>query len=215
MELIWVNSRLTVSKNGKMIVLKSDVIQAIKDHQNLIMEHIMLRHEEIVDLVNNTRVTITLYKDNVYVNLRDWFVPEDDSEKLIPTKRGVILTPSEWSQLLDELCREPISHFAIAKESFKACLSDNIAMLKHDQCHGCQIDHGSQRQHTCLGQDYYGNPISDVDAYSFMASKNITLEQYNRTFIQRLCGEKPTMNPVHYLAYCSQEHVMHELLKEL
>lgn len=216
MELTWEKTRLVVAKNEKSIILKPFTIDAIKEKQHAVMEYIAKGEEATVELYAGTRLNISSYKGELYVNLRDWFTPKD-GDKMIPTKRGVILTVSEWSQLIECLLIQPrtLNQLYLAKESFKIVLRQNIDTLKRRNCNGCRIDHGSQREHSCLGSDYFGNPIDMVEEYGFLAMKNITIAQFTDVFFEKLRGAPPAMNPIQYLAYCYQERVSHELCTEL
>jgi hypothetical protein len=45
-----------------------------------------------------TRVTIKTFADNIYVDIRDYFTKDST---ILPTRRGVTLTKTEWQQLCD------------------------------------------------------------------------------------------------------------------
>ena len=53
----------------------------------------------------------------------------------------------------------------LAVETLCFCLSRCINKLAKENCYGCQIDHPSQRNHTCLGIDYHLNPIDLVEIH--------------------------------------------------
>ena len=63
--------------------------------------------------------------------------------------------------------------------AFSDVITRQIYTLARTHCNGCKISHPSQREHTCLGIDYYLNPVDNVELYfdEAYANKNLILNE--------------------------------------
>jgi hypothetical protein len=50
----------------------------------------------------------------------------------------------------------------VLMDSFEETVTKRITFLSSSGCAGCAVDHPSQRQHTCLGQDYWYQKVDRV-----------------------------------------------------
>lgn len=49
----------------------------------------------------NIKIEPSEFKGKIYVNIREWYKPNPEEDKLLPGKKGISLNMKEWNQIVE------------------------------------------------------------------------------------------------------------------
>jgi hypothetical protein len=58
--------------------------------------------QHVAVLGKGTLVTLKMYANKPYIDIRDYYKPDEHANKMQPTRRGITLTMEEWSALISQ-----------------------------------------------------------------------------------------------------------------
>lgn len=123
------------------------------------------------------RVHTAIYKDVEVVHIREVLRGTGlNYGRIYPTKRGILLSKRSWD-ILEEKYDQVMAFLTEAKRIYQKIREEVVKQLTDIilECHGCKIDHPSQKQHQCLEDWEYRVEDNFLGAMSKLSYSEITL----------------------------------------
>lgn len=207
-QMRWRKGILTLTKRGKCMKLDQYGYIHLRNHQKMVDHLIEKQLEKTIALPNLMFLKVELFNGKVYLDLRQWY---ELGNEVKPTSHGVKMTPADWKDLMsDNSMDDYLWQAEAAQDAYLECCQQLIGKKMRQDCEGCRHSYGGQREHSCLGQDYWIHPVLQ---YGVACFEEVTLSAFSKAFLDKVktCVDEPK----NFWEFCREPVMAKQLMTHL